>query len=172
MNQLRTSDLRVRRRKSVVTHCSRSFVAQIRTYIDFAHPVEGGSANDYDYANQEPCNTYDLDGRKAVSRALDRGARSQTLARYNKCMATYKKFGTAYKYMMGLGSPGAVSLAYEKYDSRNLRGLLSAFEGSRMAAIASKASAVVGASIFVFGFGAYGGQVAYCEFRAGTGHSS
>ncbi len=29
-------------------------------------PVEGGSANDYDYANGDPCNSYDLDGRAAV----------------------------------------------------------------------------------------------------------
>jgi RHS repeat-associated protein len=28
--------------------------------------VEGGSANDYDYANQDPINTYDLDGRLPV----------------------------------------------------------------------------------------------------------
>lgn len=26
-------------------------------------PIEGGSANDYDYVNQDPCNAYDLDGR-------------------------------------------------------------------------------------------------------------
>ena len=26
-------------------------------------PIEGGSANDYDYANAEPCNNVDLDGR-------------------------------------------------------------------------------------------------------------
>lgn len=30
-------------------------------------PVEGGSANDYDYANQEPCNTFDLDGNYAAA---------------------------------------------------------------------------------------------------------
>lgn len=27
------------------------------------HPVEGGSANDYDYANGDPVNLFDLDGR-------------------------------------------------------------------------------------------------------------
>jgi hypothetical protein len=29
-------------------------------------PVAGGSANDYDYANQDSCNSYDLDGRNPV----------------------------------------------------------------------------------------------------------
>jgi hypothetical protein len=28
-------------------------------------PVEGGSANDYDYANGDPVNTFDLDGSKS-----------------------------------------------------------------------------------------------------------
>ncbi|MDA0182472.1 hypothetical protein OJ997_19340 [Solirubrobacter phytolaccae] len=32
-------------------------------------PVEGGSATDYDYANQDPLNVFDLDGHKAVRRA-------------------------------------------------------------------------------------------------------
>lgn len=31
-------------------------------------PVEGGSANDYDYAMQDPVNVYDLDGRHAHNR--------------------------------------------------------------------------------------------------------
>jgi RHS repeat-associated protein len=30
-------------------------------------PVPGGSANDYDYANQNPINTYDLDGRMIMA---------------------------------------------------------------------------------------------------------
>lgn len=29
-------------------------------------PIEGGSANDYDYANQDWVNQYDLDGRAPV----------------------------------------------------------------------------------------------------------
>src|SRR5207248_7324421 len=41
----------------------------VRTYVPAmgrftsVDPVDGGSANDYDYANQDPVNGYDLDGR-------------------------------------------------------------------------------------------------------------
>lgn len=39
-------------------------------------PIEGGSANDYDYAYQDPINNYDLDGRicwKCIGRRVGRG---------------------------------------------------------------------------------------------------
>ncbi|MGH6998619.1 MAG: hypothetical protein ACREEO_10495, partial [Phenylobacterium sp.] len=32
--------------------------------VDPPHPVEGGSANDYDYVSGDPCNNLDLDGRE------------------------------------------------------------------------------------------------------------
>lgn len=36
-------------------------------------PVEGGSANDYDYVNADPCNNYDLDGKRACPKWLKTG---------------------------------------------------------------------------------------------------
>lgn len=40
----------------------RSYVPALGRFTT-VDPVEGGSANDYDYTNQDPTNTYDLDGR-------------------------------------------------------------------------------------------------------------
>jgi hypothetical protein len=33
---------------------------------DFSHPVEGGSADDYDYVSGDPINGFDLDGKCGV----------------------------------------------------------------------------------------------------------
>lgn len=38
---------------------------QARAHSSKSTPVEGGSANDYDYSLGDPCNNYDLDGRRA-----------------------------------------------------------------------------------------------------------
>lgn len=38
---------------------------------DPSHPVEGGSANDYDYALADPCNNFDLDGRNVDVRRVN-----------------------------------------------------------------------------------------------------
>lgn len=43
----------------------RSYVPAMGRFTS-VDPVEGGSANDYDYANQDPLNTNDLDGRRGV----------------------------------------------------------------------------------------------------------
>jgi hypothetical protein len=40
----------------------RTYVPQLGRLLQ-PDPVQGGSANDYDYANQDPVNTVDLDGR-------------------------------------------------------------------------------------------------------------
>lgn len=52
-------------------------------------PIEGGSANDYDYANADPVNQFDLDGREAgkyTSVAKYCGARAN---RGSKCFLAY-----------------------------------------------------------------------------------
>ncbi len=59
-------------------------------------PVEGGSANDYDYANQDCVNSIDLSGRKP-----NKGG---WLQRHNKCMEFYKPLNDFYK---------AISVDYE-----------------------------------------------------------
>lgn len=46
-----------------------------------AHPIEGGSANDYDYAFGDCVNNYDLDGRLSTK---------GWFGRYEKCMSAYK----------------------------------------------------------------------------------
>ncbi len=51
-------------------------------------PVDGGSANNYDYVNQDPINCYDLDGTKAKTpaqrrNAVVRAARSQLGTKYS-----------------------------------------------------------------------------------------
>ena len=61
----RTSHLRVRRAPPVVLRCSgkRGSGPISATFVD---PVEGGSANDYDYAGADAVNLVDLDGRFVV----------------------------------------------------------------------------------------------------------
>jgi RHS repeat-associated protein len=44
----------------------RSYVPALGRFTS-VDPVRGGSANDYDYANQDPINTYDLDGQIAFA---------------------------------------------------------------------------------------------------------
>ncbi|MGH2773498.1 MAG: PA14 domain-containing protein, partial [Actinomycetota bacterium] len=48
-------------------------------------PVEGGSANDYDYALQDPCGNYDMDGRWARKRMVDRVAVAMNEAYERMC---------------------------------------------------------------------------------------
>jgi len=135
-------------------------------------PVEGGSANDYDYANQDCVNNYDLDGRNVVSRALDRAAGSKWLGRFNKCMSTYKKFADAYKGMMAVGSVGLVAEGSNHYEHGKLNRAPLYRNMPRGYRVASRAAGVTLVGIFVAGFGAYGGQTGYCEYAAFRGRTS
>lgn len=70
----------------VVTMGARVYVPQLGRFLQ-PDPVTGGSANDYDYVNQDPVNAFDLDGRcarcvkelfeKAVKR-IGKGGRNVT----------------------------------------------------------------------------------------------
>lgn len=64
-------------------------------------PVEGGSANDYDYAYGDPCNNYDLDGRNV----------NGYLNKYEKCQATYKAQNDFYK-TLSIDIAGAIDALY------------------------------------------------------------
>jgi RHS repeat-associated protein len=57
-HQSRSPDLR----SGVTTMGVRTYVPQLGRFLQ-PDPVQGGSANDYDYTNQDPVNTVDLDGR-------------------------------------------------------------------------------------------------------------
>jgi RHS repeat-associated protein len=50
----------------------RSYVPSLGRFTS-VDPIKGGSANDYDYANQDPINTYDLDGRHPVKVLFEAG---------------------------------------------------------------------------------------------------
>jgi RHS repeat-associated protein len=52
-------------RSGVISMGVRTYVPQIGRFLQ-TDPVEGGSANDYDYAFQDPVNTNDLDGRCGI----------------------------------------------------------------------------------------------------------
>jgi hypothetical protein len=66
---------------SIASGCDSRHVGAEVTPRRRSHPVEGGSANDYDYANGDPINNYDLDGNFSCS--VSRGITSHP-ARGNK----------------------------------------------------------------------------------------
>jgi hypothetical protein len=58
----------------------RSYIPNLGRFLQF-DPVDGGSANPYDYVNQDPLNVFDLDGRNPGP-CLQKG--SQQCAEYRK----------------------------------------------------------------------------------------
>jgi RHS repeat-associated protein len=58
----------------VIEMGARMYVPGLGRFLEVA-PVEGGSANDYDYVAGDPVNTYDLDGRICYSCAIKKGGR-------------------------------------------------------------------------------------------------
>jgi RHS repeat-associated protein len=52
----------------VIQMGARSYVPSLGRFLT-PDPVFGGSANPYDYANQDPINNYDLDGTKCASKS-------------------------------------------------------------------------------------------------------
>lgn len=66
-------NLRLRRGPGVVLSCTASLKLKTADPEASSVPIEGGSANDYDYANQDCVNQYDLDGKlpKWIDRALN-----------------------------------------------------------------------------------------------------
>lgn len=157
---------------------ARQYVPGLGRFLE-VDPVEGGSANDYDYALGDPCNNYDLDGR-AVNGWLNR---------YQKCQATYKAQNDFYK-SLSFNVEGAVDAAYRltfpptrqpkwawrarflyrAVATQQLRFMSWKYAGTRAGAWA-KYGSWVSISAFAFGYGAQGGQAIYCEFQAFRGRS-
>ncbi|MGH9149290.1 MAG: RHS repeat-associated core domain-containing protein, partial [Acidimicrobiales bacterium] len=78
---------------------ARPYVPGIGRFLS-VDPVEGGSANDYDYVNSDPCNSVDLDGRVPVLVAVAAAAAVASIpAAYKgyKCMKSYRKFASFVK---------------------------------------------------------------------------
>jgi RHS repeat-associated protein len=76
----------------------RSYVPQLGRFLQ-ADPVPGGSANAYDYANQDPVNEYDLTGQYACSSRPGKGGR---VTRWNpvvKCVLKLLHLSTKSKYV-------------------------------------------------------------------------
>lgn len=151
-------------------------------------PVEGGSANDYDYANQDCVNGYDLDGRAAVDRWL---------SRWNSCMKEYDGLVTYYTTVMKVTNPipialfGASTSAAQwgtgALDKRYMnrvrfalrRGNVLPFMRSMAKAnlalagnLALKTFNFAGYGAFAAGLGGYTGQSWYCGYAASAGRIS
>lgn len=132
-------------------------------------PVEGGSANDYDYANQDCVNNYDLDGRASRTNAW--------LNRFNKCMSVYKPLTDFYQalsfnpdavadFAMGRGGGGSVGLretarfANRQAAHQWLKYL--AGKGVRFAKFGSRINPIP----MIAGITAQGVMNGYCEIQA------
>jgi RHS repeat-associated protein len=63
----RSTDLR----SGVMTMGVRTYVPGIGRFLQ-TDPIRGGSANDYDYVNQDPVNNYDLSGRVCIWKCIKR----------------------------------------------------------------------------------------------------
>ncbi len=65
-------------------------------------PVEGGSANDYDYTMGEPCNNFDLDGRKVIAGILGPIKDAvKSVFSLKKCGDAQKRLQTRMRYLRG-----------------------------------------------------------------------
>jgi RHS repeat-associated protein len=73
---------------------ARTYLAPIGRFLQ-TDPIPGGSANAYDYANQDPFNETDLDGREPQSAQSMKEAR-EYYKKYYKCVELWGNNGVGY----------------------------------------------------------------------------
>ena len=80
---------------------ARPYVPRLGRFLE-VDPIEGGSANDYEYALGEPCNNFDLDGRKVIAGILGpiKDA-AKSVFSLKKCGDAQKRLQTRMRYLRG-----------------------------------------------------------------------